>query len=347
MDLVVARAPIGDVVGVIGGDNHPKPPLLVPVHGDRLTGKVLLAGKEFHLPSLRCDEVLRGLFRREGFLHFRLRLPLGSPASTRGVVGDLRADIDIFEGSDIGSLLGHRSRHEVLGVAWECWKCIKGFFTHCPANPSFDEFMKTWVRPGSLIMPPRGVEDSAFPLRANPSPRLLLLVVGLNSLNTVLQDRSVLGVVAMMNIGLVPTDESVKRRHDGMDGLGNNGGESSRLVRLELRADQVDILWRIEEAVRRAVERDQAATPFDIVDQRFFLLGGDRFDVRVDDQAPVGIESGRRQAVDVTGVLDLNPSLGKDGDQLLGTGGWLMMAVIPQKKETNRLLGSCGRQGHH
>ena len=57
---------------------------------------------------------------------------------------------------------------------------------------------------------------------------------------------------------------------------------------LELGADQVDVLRRIEEAVRRAVQRDEALAAGDVVEQGLFLLGRDLVDVGVDDQAVVG-----------------------------------------------------------
>ena len=56
---------------------------------------------------------------------------------------------------------------------------------------------------------------------------------------------------------------------------------------LELRADELDVLRRVEEAVRRAVQRDEALAALDVVEQRLLLLRRDLRRVGVD-------RSGRR-----------------------------------------------------
>ena len=76
----------------------------------------------------------------------------------------------------------------------------------------------------------------------------------------------------------------------GMVRLGDGGAERAGAVALELGADQVDVLRRVEEAVRGAVQRDEALAALDVVEQRLLLLGRDLRGVGVDDQAVVAGE---------------------------------------------------------
>ena len=58
----------------------------------------------------------------------------------------------------------------------------------------------------------------------------------------------------------------------GWSGVGDGGAEGAGAVPLELGADEVDVLRRVEEAVAGAVERDEALAALDEVEQGLLLL---------------------------------------------------------------------------
>ena len=64
--------------------------------------------------------------------------------------------------------------------------------------------------------------------------------------------------------------------------FGNQDAKDAGFVPLELRADQLDVLRRIEEAVRCAVQRNEALATRDVIEQRLLLLGRDALDIGVD-----------------------------------------------------------------
>ena len=67
--------------------------------------------------------------------------------------------------------------------------------------------MKSWLVPSSFIVPPRGIENAALAVHANPSPWFASVSIGLQIANSVLQHGAVLVVVFVMNVGLVPARE--------------------------------------------------------------------------------------------------------------------------------------------
>ena len=81
---------------------------------------------------------------------------------------------------------------------------------------------------------------------------------------------------------------------------------------LELGADQVDVLRRVEEAVRGAVQRDEALAARDVIEQRLLLL-------RADLGRGWRRSAGRRtrpsvfgvQVVELVGVGQLDAALGE------------------------------------
>ena len=137
------------------------------------------------------------------------------------------------------------------------------------------------------------VEDPPLALGANPGPRLVRLPLGPH-----LQHVAVLLVVLVVHVGLVPGAKRLEALHDRVRRVDDLGVELARAVPLELGADQGDVLGRIEEAIRRAVQRHEAAAAFDVVEQGLFLVGLISVDIGVDRAgrrtAPRSRGSGRR-----------------------------------------------------
>src|SRR5262249_23204602 len=145
-----------------------------------------------------------------------------------------------------------------------------------PANAALDQILEAGVAPGAVVVTPGRVKDAASPLRADPGPRL-----GALALTPVLQDSAVFVVVLGVNLSLVPALEAAEAPDDGVVGFCDPGAERARAVAEELSADQLNILRRIEEAVRGAVDRDEAFAAFDEVEQRLLLVWRDAGRVRI------------------------------------------------------------------
>jgi hypothetical protein len=71
---------------------------------------------------------------------------------------------------------------------------------------------------------------------------------------------------------------------------------------LKLRPDQLDVLGRIQEAIRRTMQRDEAFAAGDIIEQRLLLLGRNLRRVGIDDQAIVFAERLRIEVLDRAAV---------------------------------------------
>ena len=100
----------------------------------------------------------------------------------------------------------------------------------------------------------------------------------------------------------------------------------------ELRADEFDVLRRVEEAVARAVDRDEPLAALDVVEQRLLLLGGDLGVVRVDHQAVVVREVLRVEVVELVGVGQLDAACREDRLQLLEPLGRLVPGVVAEEE---------------
>src|SRR5262249_31749882 len=111
-----------------------------------------------------------------------------------------------------------------------------------PADAALDEVLETRVAPGSLIVAPRGVKDSALALRADPRPRLFGPVF-----LAVFEDRAVLLVVPGVDVRLVPAFKAGEPFHDRVVRLDEGRAKRASAVALELRAHQVDVLRGILE----------------------------------------------------------------------------------------------------
>ena len=93
---------------------------------------------------------------------------------------------------------------------------------------------------------------------------------------------------------------------------------------------------RIEEAVRRAVERDEPLPGRDVVEQRLLLLGADPRLVGVDHQARVVVQRSRLEVAELVGVDQLDPALGEHRLQLAEPGRRLVVAVVAQEQQLER-----------
>jgi hypothetical protein len=104
----------------------------------------------------------------------------------------------------------------------------------------------------------------------------------------------------------------------------------------ELAADESDVLRRILEAERRAVERDQPLAPFNVVEQRLLLLRPDLLGIRIDGDAVVLVENLRRQRIERIGVGEIDAVLGERGLKLAEPGLRLMMSVVAEEQDADR-----------
>src|SRR5262249_36781188 len=113
-----------------------------------------------------------------------------------------------------------------------------------PANAALDQLLKPFVAPGSLIMAPRRIENAALAVRPHPRPRLFAFLV-----LAVFKDSAILLIVLGVRVGLIAAFEAAVALHDRMIGRGDRRAECHWAVSQELRADEFNVLRRIEEAV--------------------------------------------------------------------------------------------------
>ena len=116
--------------------------------------------------------------------------------------------------------------------------------------------MKSRLVPGALVVAPGRVKDASLSLRAHPRPRLFDPVVFAK-----FQHDPVALVVLGVDISFIPAREGFEALHDRMIGLGDFSPDDASPVLQELSANQGDIFWRIQEAIRSAVQRNEAVVP--------------------------------------------------------------------------------------
>ena len=160
------------------------------------------------------------------------------------------------------------------------------------------------MAPGAQVMAPCRVENASLSLPADPCPRLAGATFGLGTLVAVLEHNSVALVVAVMDVGFVPTFETAETVKHRLVSRRQASREDLGAVALELGANQVDELLAVAKAIRRAVQRHKALTPFDKRQQSRFLFGGNRVDVGIEHQAVVLGEIGGGEQIGVFGVVD-------------------------------------------
>src|SRR5205823_7939406 len=109
--------------------------------------------------------------------------------------------------------------------------------------------------------------------------------------------------------------------------------EDARVVTFELRADQLDIFRRVEEAIGGAMNRRQPAARVDEVQQRFFLLGRDFRVVRINEHSIVSGELGRGEILQRGGIIEFDATPGEDGLQLFEAIFRTVMAVVAKEED--------------
>ncbi len=115
------------------------------------------------------------------------------------------------------------------------------------------------------------------------------------------------------------------------------GVELARAVPLELGADERDVLRRVEEAVRRAVERHEAAAPVDVVEQGLFLLGADRRRCwRRSSRASYCASVSRVQVAELLGIGDVDAPAGEHRRDLRGPVGRTVVPLVAQEQDLDR-----------
>ena len=335
-DAIAAFAFALQLVRIVERLRDPQPAALVPVHADRAID-VGIGREQLRLEADRRHQVLLRLLRVERLLHLRQRLVLAGPASRRGVERHLR--FLILERLDVRPLRRHC---RWPGVDRGGERHGNGrILADGPADAPFDEVLEARVAPGPLVMAPRRVEDAALALRPHPGPRLLLAF-----LFAVFEDRPILGIVLRVDVGLVPALERREALHDRMRRIAGNGADGAGVVPGELSADERDVLRRVEETERRAVERDQPLAAFDVVENRLLLIRRDLLLVRVDGEAVVLVEDLRRQRIECIGVGELDAMLREGGLELAESSLRLVMAVVAEEEDADRagVLGVADRR---
>src|SRR5262249_52726104 len=154
-----------------------------------------------------------------------------------------------------------------------------------PTNAALDEVLEARITPGSLVVAPGGVEDAAFAVFSDPRPRLPAV-----TFLAIFEHRAIGLVVLCVDIRLVPAFKAAEAAHDRVLAFSQDGAKRARAVPLKLSPDQLDVFGRVQEAVRRAVERDEPLAAGDIVEQSLLLFGGDARGVGIDDQAVIFAE---------------------------------------------------------
>ncbi len=349
-DDFVASLTLGlQFIGIIHRDGAPEPAAFVPGHADWLTSETLFVREQFDMEPFRRDHVFYGFFRRQGPLHLAFRLAL----SARLIVGDLLADVVVLERFGVWRQRRHfrnrelgvkgRSKSGFLRLVRRDGRFLR-FLTDGPADAAFEKSVKAGIAPGAFIVTPRRVEDAPLALRAHPRPRFLAL-----ALHAIFQNGAIFLIVFGMDVGFVPTLEAFVTLHDRMIRRRDDRAKRAGVVALELRADERDVLRRIEEAVGGAMDGDEALAALDVIEQRFLLIGADLGGVGVDEQAVISGQRCRIERLDFVGILHVDTASGHDRLNLLVAILGIMMAVVAKEENFDgfRLFGGrerCGKQ---
>ena len=299
------------LVGVVDRLGDVEPAEVVPGHRDRLED-LRLGDEEFRLEPAGKGEVLLRLLGRERLLHLADRLAERAPSGPGGVERDLgRLVLERLEP------LRH-ARPRVVHIP-----LVRG-----PADAAFDEILEAGVAPGAGVVAVGGVEDAPLALRAGPGPGLGagLVVAGL-------EDVAVLRVVLGVDVGLVPGAERFEALDDRVVGVDDRRLELAGAVLLELGADQRDVLGRVQEAERGAVEGDESAAVRHVVEQRLLLVLADLRRVGVDRPARRTCRASRRSGPTSSRCTSTSIATSREDRGELGVAiGGAMGALSPRKR---------------
>ena len=196
-----------------------------------------------------------------------------------------------------------------------------------PAYASLHKLMEARMLPGAMVVPPGGVEDSSAAVGSNPGPRFVRFpfLAGL-------ENGAIFFVVMGVYIGLVPALEALVPFHDRMLRLDVVDAEDLASVPLELGAYQRDVFRRVEKAIGRAVQGDEALSSLNEVKESLFLGPGNLSNVGVDDQAIVGGQLVGVEVFDPVGVLNIDSSGLENGDQLPGSFEGTMVSIVAEEE---------------
>ena len=208
-----------------------------------------------------------------------------------------------------------------------------------PADAALDEILEAGMAPGALIVPPGGIEDSPLPLVADPRPRLVEI-----PLDALLENGPAAGVVAGVDVGLVPALKALEIVHDRMVGGEVRRPKLAAVVALELGADDVDPHRRIAKTKARAMKRHEALASADEVDDRRFALGRKLVDVGVDGQGVIPAEDRPIEVFEALRIDKLDAAAGKHRLELGKAIGGAMVPLVSEEQDAERLFGRGGRR---
>ena len=333
-DPVVPRAVVGqdELVGIVEALGDEQPAVPVEGHRQRLGSHHRLGGHQIDVEALRHERVLQRFTGLERCLHLLLRLELRPPFRARGVVGghlrrQEREGLEPF---------GERFHRRMVDVGGR----HRRIAPRGPADAALHEDLEAGMPPGALVVPPGGVEDAPLPLGAHPGPRLVVI-----PFHALLENGAATGVVARVDVGLVPTGESGETGHDRMVGDEDRGAELAGAVALELGPHHVHPGGGVAEAVTRAVERHEPLSAADVLDERALGLRGELVDVGVDGQRVVGGEGRPVQVGDVLRPHQIDAAVGEHRLELGEAVGGAVVSAVAQEEDAERRVGSRGRGG--
>jgi hypothetical protein len=336
-NAVAAEIVARQVVRVIDGLGQPQPASLVPCHGDRLDD-VGLRGEELDMKALGNNNATHRFIGRKRLLHSRMRIALGTPLVAGNVIGDLRANLDVLERLwAVRQFLHHRRLEGPVGRIRTCFGRV---LTGGPADAAFHEVVKARLAPRMLVVSPRGVEDAAFAVPADPRPRLSLV-----SLDAIGEHYPIAFIVQMMDVGFIEAFETAVTSHNGMIFLDDRIAHSLPAVALELSTNQGHDRVRVAKAIGCTVKRHETAAVRYIVQERLFLIRLDAVDVGVQHERIV-----LRKRLDINvahpvGVSQHNAALVQHRFELRKSLGWPVRTVIAQKQDLNFGRGVYVRSG--
>src|SRR6516165_3179772 len=138
-----------------------------------------------------------------------------------------------------------------------------------PADAVFDEGNELRITPGALVVSPGRVEHAPFADFAHPRVGFVVFIVA------PFGEHDAIGIVHGVDIGFVPAFDGREAFHGGMLTLYERLFENTGAVRLELRADKLDVFGRVQKTVARTVNGHETMTALDVLQRRLFLLASD------------------------------------------------------------------------
>ena len=325
-DAVTTLAPWLQFVRIVERFADPETTSFVPVHRNRFPFEILFGGEQFHFEPDRRDEMFHRFFGRRGKLHLPFSVFDCAPLFSGRIERNVR--FDVLEWFQIGSQLGHRRLiGERRNGAW--------ILSASPADPSFDQIVKTGIGKRTSVVTPGGIEDSAFSMSPDPCPRLFGL-----PFRTSFKNRSIQRIMFRMNVGLVPTLEPLESLHHRVIRFSDRRAERSCSVFHKLGANQTDNGLVISKAKAGTVQRNESFSTGNVVEQRFGLIICDRINVCVNDQTVIPGQRGWVEIRRLIRIDQIDLLLRQSRLKLFESNGRLVMPVIAQIQKFQTTLFS-------